>query len=414
MPVNLILLAVLSGIIGVVITGFTAWHVYLAGTNTTTIEKLEKTRYLSPLRKTMQARFENNRNYVGNGNGETPGRQSIGDQLMEIHANALPGITRPEEGEDYRSSSPFSPANNYDNPHADDSYHANPANNTSTHDPHPGNRWTSPAQSSLHSNLSSYARFERNREQAAYDSYVDEELSSSLPHAFDLGWKRNLLHVFGPNPWLWAIPICNTTGDGWSWEASKKWIEASERVRAERGRADAERARWDEQRGQTGNEMPGWYGYSNGSANGHARYGQPPSYRQGKLDDAESTYIHTTSGVTNVPLSGRRSPGKAERILGFSHGLSTPLDHLDPSGRRHADHEDSGDMENSEDDENQSLAERRALMKRNSDDKAGGNWNDVPDDMVTRRTTASPRGSRGRGNGSRGLRSGDGRATSGE
>jgi hypothetical protein len=48
MPVNYILLSVLSGIIGLVISGFTAWHVYLTASGSTTIESMEKTRYLSP------------------------------------------------------------------------------------------------------------------------------------------------------------------------------------------------------------------------------------------------------------------------------------------------------------------------------------------------------------------------------
>jgi hypothetical protein len=48
MPVNYILLSVLSGIIGLVISGFTAWHIHLTATGSTTIESLEKTRYLSP------------------------------------------------------------------------------------------------------------------------------------------------------------------------------------------------------------------------------------------------------------------------------------------------------------------------------------------------------------------------------
>jgi hypothetical protein len=40
MPVNYVLLAVLSGIIGIVITGFTAWHMWLVLRGKTTIESL--------------------------------------------------------------------------------------------------------------------------------------------------------------------------------------------------------------------------------------------------------------------------------------------------------------------------------------------------------------------------------------
>lgn len=51
MPINYVMLAVIAGIIGLVVTGFTSWHIMLASRNQTTIECLEKTRYLSPLRK---------------------------------------------------------------------------------------------------------------------------------------------------------------------------------------------------------------------------------------------------------------------------------------------------------------------------------------------------------------------------
>ena len=33
---------------------------------------------------------------------------------------------------------------------------------------------------------------------------------------------------FGPNPWLWFLPVCNTTGDGWRWDVSSEWLEASD------------------------------------------------------------------------------------------------------------------------------------------------------------------------------------------
>jgi hypothetical protein len=44
MPVNYVLLAVLSGILGIVITGFTGWHLWLTLRGQTTIESLESTR----------------------------------------------------------------------------------------------------------------------------------------------------------------------------------------------------------------------------------------------------------------------------------------------------------------------------------------------------------------------------------
>jgi hypothetical protein len=57
-----------------------------------------------------------------------------------------------------------------------------------------------------------------------------------MPNAFDLGWRRNLLHLFGPNPWLWGLPICNTTGDGWKWEVSEKWVRKVEEMEAAKQR----------------------------------------------------------------------------------------------------------------------------------------------------------------------------------
>ncbi|KAF8534050.1 DHHC palmitoyltransferase-domain-containing protein [Trichophaea hybrida] len=47
-PVNWVLLAVISGIIGLVLSGFTIWHLMLTGSNMTTIESLEKIRYTAP------------------------------------------------------------------------------------------------------------------------------------------------------------------------------------------------------------------------------------------------------------------------------------------------------------------------------------------------------------------------------
>lgn len=47
-PVNWVLLAVVAGIVGLVLSGFTFWHLMLTGRNMTTIESLEKVRYTAP------------------------------------------------------------------------------------------------------------------------------------------------------------------------------------------------------------------------------------------------------------------------------------------------------------------------------------------------------------------------------
>ena len=95
MPINYVMLAVISGIIGLVLGGFTGWHILLASRGQTTIECLEKTRYLSPLRKALQHQhYEQHR-------GQDNTHLSYSQQLRDIHTNALPGVTRPEEGETY-------------------------------------------------------------------------------------------------------------------------------------------------------------------------------------------------------------------------------------------------------------------------------------------------------------------------
>ena len=207
LPINYIMLCVISGIIGLVLTGFTLWHISLTLRGTTTIECLEKTRYLSPLRKTMQ------RQKFGHENG---GRsQTYGQQLAEIHANALPGVSRPEEGEVILENGEVE------------------------------ERGKSRARDSLRRD---YAEMERSREHDRYEDYLDEQDSDKLPSAFDLGWKRNLWHLLGEKRLLWFLPICNTTGDGWHWEANPGWIEARDSIREER------EARWRKDEAFAGDE----------------------------------------------------------------------------------------------------------------------------------------------------------------
>jgi len=193
-PVNNILLAVVSGIFGLVLSGFTGWHIYLASKNMTTIESMEKTRYLTPSRKE-----DDTRNYVASESAE-----------LVDHIIQAPGVTRPEEGETSYPADPTSQAPN-----------------------------VSPAQKSLRRN---YSDLERERERVRYNAYLDERDSQSLPHAFDLGWQRNLLQIFGPLPILWWLPILNSIGDGWTWEPSQKWQDSNDKLRRER----AARQREDE------------------------------------------------------------------------------------------------------------------------------------------------------------------------
>lgn len=310
--VNTILLAVLGGIIGLVLSGFTGWHLYLTATGQTTIESLEKTRYLSPLRKNMEHQLQANRNYVGDEstNGGDGEEQTLAEHLKEIHANALPGVLRPEEGE---STSP------------------------SPHPPlQPPQMVDSPARSHLRQ---SYASLEARREQERYDAYLDEQDSEKLPNAFDLGWRRNVLHVFGENPLYWPLPICNSTGDGWMWEVSPRWTQAREDVANQR-------MQWQAQQAQAQ----------------QTRTFEPPANRDWRWSPA---------GFVDRP---RPAP---PRLSG--NGAEYVGSEMQPIDRRRGDRDEydtsSGDEE---------LQKRGA---RNSSGAAAAteNWNDVPDDFLSPR-----------------------------
>ncbi len=260
MPINFVLLCTISGIIGVVVTGFTAWHFSLAWRAQTTIECLEKTRYLSPVRKSMKAQKFGN----GHANG-----QSYGQQLAEIHANAVPGVTREEEGEEMISGGDIEEA--------------------------------LMARESLQRN---YNDLEQSRERERYEDYLDEQDSEKLPNAFDHGWRRNLRHLFGDKPLLWLLPVCTTSGDGWRWEPSRRWLDAREEVRRKREN------QWREQQQR-----------ERDAGTGHER---DESFQSQRLErwppreDSERHYLTTSNGLVAVPSSGSRSPGKADKLLGRS------------------------------------------------------------------------------------------------
>ena len=268
LPVNFIMLSVASGIIAIVVGAFTSWHIMLATRGQTTIECLEKTRYLSPLRKTFH-HAHNPANHV----------PQAAQQFVDFHANAVPGVTRPEEGEERRT---------VDLPRDVG-----------------GSR---PVQMSYH-------EMEAHRSRKRYEEYLDEQDSGKLPNAFDLGWRRNLRHLLGPVPWLWMLPICNTTGDGWAWEASPKWVKARDSLRADREQ-------------QVARELnAGWGGYDADS--------EPPLIT--RIDANASGRRHYAPPTP--PDSGRRTPSKADRVLGRDPNLyadgaqDVPLRRLSPRGR---------------------------------------------------------------------------------
>lgn len=218
LPVNVILLCILGGIIGLVLTGFTAWHISLAVRGTTTIESLEKTRYVSPLRKALdRQRFE--QYPLANGNHQDSLQESLthrlqgyGNQILDAHANAIPGVTRAEEGEERLSPAPYPPGHG-------PSFPPVPQTNLS------------PAQQAL---TRSYADMERQREHQRYQEYLNDQDSEKMPSPFDHGWRKNLTHLFGERALLWPIPVVTTTGDGWRWEPSARFLEAREGLRQRR------------------------------------------------------------------------------------------------------------------------------------------------------------------------------------
>ncbi|KAK3327341.1 Palmitoyltransferase PFA3 [Cercophora scortea] len=335
MPVNYIMLCVISGIIGLVVGAFTGWHIYLASRGQTTIECLEKTRYLSPLRRTMQQA------YVAQ---HTAGRgvalPKYGQQLLDLHQNALPGITRPEEGEEMRRSS----------------------HTSQYHDIAP-----IPSDPELlgGSRRFTYDELERYRAQKRHEEYLDEQDSTKLPNAFDLGPRQNLLHLFGPTPWLWPLPVCNTTGDGWSWQPNPKWIETRDRIAREREQ-QRERER-----------VAGWGGNDDEDDDNtplqqlKAQMQQNQAQAQAKVAGAGRHYpkpaglqTQQYSGTPSpVASAGRIAPSKADRILGrdpnmfadapFSppagaKGYDVSMKRLSPAGREVGHGYDGGEDEDEE------------------------------------------------------------------
>ncbi|KAK1835935.1 Palmitoyltransferase PFA3 [Podospora conica] len=324
MPINYIMLAVMSGIIAIVVGAFTGWHIYLATRGQTTIECLEKTRYLSPLRKSMQQTFVNQ---------HTPGQgvslPSYGQQLLDIHQNAIPGVTRPEEGEEFRPSPRH------------DTYGADPAVALADQELQGGTR------------RFTYDELERHRARKRYEEYLDEQDSTKLPNAFDLGARRNLLHLFGPSPWLWALPICNTSGDGWSWDANPKWLAARDRLGRER-QEQRERERAAGWGSETPAQTPTWPPAEQTDSQGAGRFCSSHT-----AQTSISTSSHSSSSrlhAPHAPSSGRKTPSKADRILGrdpnmYSDALLSPpggasdsfsMRRLSPSGHT-MDYDDDDD-----------------------------------------------------------------------
>ncbi|KAF2643934.1 zf-DHHC-domain-containing protein [Massarina eburnea CBS 473.64] len=365
MPVNYVLLAVLSGIIGIVLAGFTSWHIWLTVKGQTTIESLEKTRYLHPIRKSMQAQLSD-RNYI---DAQANGRASISDQLREIHANALPGITRPEEGETTPSRSMSrSPA---------------PASN-----------------GYASSNPYSYEQRDRQQQQDRYDSYLEERDNELLPNAFDLGWRRNLDHVFGHSLFLWLMPICTTTGDGWSWEASPEWEAACEQLRREREAEDRIQKQRERAAGwgvdspteadfrRNAHVTDGWQ--RNRFSPPTPRLPRRPEWQKPRSHGEEARYLTTSNGIVSAPSKGRRSPSKADQILGRESDMyadgDVQMQDLDRKKFDQYNYISDDEDDDAYEDEDEVGPEQSRIAPPPSKavpvPKITRDWNDIPDDFL--------------------------------
>ncbi|KAJ5736982.1 Zinc finger DHHC-type palmitoyltransferase [Penicillium malachiteum] len=314
LPVNVVLLAILGGIIGLVLSGFTAWHISLAVRGVTTIECLEKTRYVSPLRKALARRHPDHQHSgaTGDQNGDleslTHRLQGYGNQILDAHANAIPGVTRAEEGEERLSPAPYGPGQG-------PGFH-----NTST-----SNNLT-PAQQAL---SRSYAEMERQREHDRYQDYLNEEDSEKTPHAFDHGWRRNLAHLFGDRILLWPLPICTTTGDGWRWEPSQRFLEERERLRLKREQDTYNEQQYHRELYQRNmNNSHAWIGGASGNTAGTGSSPAQPNWipNRGRQETPERPPT-SVSMQTLAPASPRPRPGDSDyedEPEGESHGLLDP------------------------------------------------------------------------------------------
>lgn len=359
MPINYVLLAVLSGIVGIVITGFTAWHLWLTVRGQTTIESLEKTRYLSPLRSAVK-HSHIDRNYVG---AQANGRPSVTDQLREIHANALPGVTRPEEGQ---------------------------------------STLRSPAQYS-------YEERERLQSHNRYEDYLDERDNELLPNVFDLGWKRNLGHVFGPSPLKWFLPLCNTTGDGWSWDPNPQWLAVRERIKREREIEERQQKQRERAAGwghdspteaefrRNGRVSEGWQStrYTVTSPRRPRRPEWQSPLRQGE----DARYLTTSNGIINAPKEGRRSPCKADQILGRGSDMYTDGDvPLQTFNKKKFDQYNYVSEDEDEDgvSSDEQAAERIKTQHIKTVQATTQNWNDIPEGFLDPAPKGKKRGTQER------------------
>ena len=317
-PINIIMLCVVSGIIGLVLTGFTAWHLWLCIRGQTTIECLEKTRYLSGVRSRVERNRIDNMHATHNrssSNDFTDRVKRAGGQLLEFHANAVPGASRYEEGEEHTSPAPSlrsNPQHQIRMEFEPSSYQDHPE------DPSIDTPAVRALRRSYHQSQhpQSQSSYEHDRETSRYEEYLDDRDSEKLPNAFDLGWRRNLQHLFGTNPWLWGLPVCNTTGNGWRWEVSEKWIRAKEEMENRKAERERQQHPWQNRDQELGG-LRGGMGYdgSHDEASfvsqdhqfGRQSPHHQPSHHQPSQTGDEDVYGHSAVSMQTLESRGNTS-----------------------------------------------------------------------------------------------------------
>ncbi|CAK7210935.1 palmitoyltransferase for Vac8p [Sporothrix bragantina] len=439
MPVQYIMLTVVGGIIGFAVGLFTAWHIVLASRGQTTIECMEKTRYSSSLRGSMP--FTAAATVAG----------AIGDGISTLSANAQAaaaerGVPLPQYGRQLGNLSQngrvrdeeqglFAGVEGAHDDDDDDDYNDGPTNYANS-----AGRGGRGPESQMGRRLT-YDELERYRAQKRHEAYLDEQDSAKMPHAFDLGTRRNLRHMFGPTPWLWPLPICTTTGDGWSWEPSPKWIAARDRMQHER---DAQRAR---------ERAAGWGDYDGGDNSSSSSSSAPPivvtsatppryqprqAYQNQRAAPPPSLNLHPSSSSSNrsAPSRYRRSPlaspSKADRILGrdpnqgyadtdgsrTAAGNNVSLQRLSSTGRtlpeddidlfedddeeeeeeENAEEEDDDELDNTSEDDDSSKANSASQMappasqQRRQPSPLRARWMPDPTSGLLRKASSSPVG----------------------
>ena len=308
MPVQYIMLCVIGGIIGLVVGLFTGWHLFLACSGQTTIECMEKTRYSSPLRSTMTFTAAATVAEAINGSlGTGKKARPVHDEERALF-DGIEGAH--DDGDDDDDDVPLGGRLG---PNSNGSYGHGHGNGASYN--HNG----SGAARTMGRRMT-YNDLERYRAQKRHEEYMDEQDSQKLPHAFDLGLRRNIRHMFGPNIWLWPFPIPTTTGDGWTWEPSPKWLAARNRIKQER---DAQLAReraagW----GAVGDELQ-----DAGSAappivvtTAMPSRPRPQSTLSQQQNQQPSRYHRPGAAPGAAPGPGPAASSKADRILGRTPG----------------------------------------------------------------------------------------------